>query len=262
MEDLTKFIKPLNTQTSWADAVDDDSSDDELIVSDSREAFEVDKEIMQKEGVDANSHPVQNSAKVVQGVSFASLLRGKKREENEQGTDENEVTSVNSNDAQSAINIITKDASATVAVLNVPKAPAVNPWKRDVKPIVNNFAKVDKKEEKQDESKFYKSTETAVSTNNPTSFAKVTPGVSFLNKVLAGQESKKPEFAFKLSGAPTKPLSDKTTRNKVPMDLSLDSSRDGLNLLFSQVVKTNNTEGVLTPKTAPTSSFGLDTIHI
>ena len=53
MEDLTKFIKPLNTQTSWADAVDDDSSDDELIVSDSREAFEVDKEIMQKEGVDA-----------------------------------------------------------------------------------------------------------------------------------------------------------------------------------------------------------------
>ena len=83
MEDLTKFIKPLNTQTSWADAVDDDSSDDELIVSDSREAFEVDKEIMQKEGVDANSHPVQNSAKVVQGVSFASLLRGKKREENE-----------------------------------------------------------------------------------------------------------------------------------------------------------------------------------
>ena len=260
MEDLTKFIKPLNTQTSWADAVDDDSSDDELIVSDSREAFEVDKEIMQKEGVDANSNPVQNSAKVVQGVSFASLLRGKKREENEQGTDENEVTSVNSNDAQSAINITTKDASATVAVLNVPKAPAVNPWKRDVKPIVNNFAKVDKKEEKQDESKFYKSTETAVSTNNPTSFAKVTPGVSFLNKVLAGQESKKPEFAFKLSGAPTKPLSDKTTRNKVPMDLSLDSSRDGLNLLFSQVVKTNNTEGVLTPKTAPTSSFGLDTI--
>ena len=60
--------------------MDDDSSDDELIVSDSREAFEVDKEIMQKEGVDANSHPVQNSAKVVQGVSFASLLRGKKEE--------------------------------------------------------------------------------------------------------------------------------------------------------------------------------------
>ena len=83
MEDLTKFIKPLNAQTSWADAVDDDSSDDELIVSDSREAFgeENDTGLSGNGGV---GNIVQTSAKVVQGVSFASLLRSNTEQQREQ----------------------------------------------------------------------------------------------------------------------------------------------------------------------------------
>jgi hypothetical protein len=259
MEDLTKFIKPLNAQTSWADAVDDDSSDDELIVSDSREAFgeENDTELSGNGGLDK---VVQNSAKVVQGVSFASLLRSNTGQEREQEQLKSEPT-VERKEVVMPVAKVVEDVKT--ATLQVPKAPAVNPWKKNIKPAVSNVAMVNNEKEEKEEKKELKTTpeSTEAKVLSPKTFTKVTPGVSFLNKVLAGQEPKKPEFTFKLSGAPTKPLASNSKKNTAPVNLSLDSSRDGLNLLFSQVVKTN-TDGMSTPKTATSSSssFGLGTI--
>ena len=78
MDDLTKFIKPLSKQTSWADAVDDDSSDEDFDVGDSRDGFEENQNSNDCADVDLQ----QKSSKVVQGVSFASLLRSTSGKEN------------------------------------------------------------------------------------------------------------------------------------------------------------------------------------
>ena len=246
MDDLTKFIKPLSKQTSWADAVDDDSSDEDFDVGDSRDGFE--------ENQNSNDYAdvglQQKSSKVVQGVSFASLLRSTSTEENAPVVAETEP-STDASEAQPS-EIATEPLPTSKPVVLVPKAPAVNPWNKVNKMPTKEIETKKVEAKKVESSKESTQVEVpAVKATPPpsiaTSDAKVKPGVSFLNKVLGGQTQKKPEFEFDLNSAPTKPLEQTKLKVKTPMNLSLDSSRDGLNLLFSQVVKTN-AGGLSTPK--------------
>ena len=247
MDDLTKFIKPLSKQTSWADAVDDDSSDEDFDVGDSRDGFEENQNSNDCADVDLQ----QKSSKVVQGVSFASLLRSTSGKENAPSVAENEPAT-DASEAQPS-EIATESLPTSKPVVLVPKAPAVNPWNK-----INKMPTKETEAKKVESSKEATQVEVpAIKATPPPSItasdAKVKPGVSFLNKVLGGQTQKKPEFEFDLNSAPSKPLEQTKLKVKTPMNLSLDSSRDGLNLLFSQVVKTN-AGGLSTPKS------GLSTI--
>jgi hypothetical protein len=213
---------PIQRSSSWADAVDDDSNDSFSSSGGSYIEDGVEEQVV--------SNPPEEAKRVSAAISFASIL-GPKPSPSPKPTNMGSRTHPSAWASRPALREEKKD---TV------EKPVVNVWNTQTAtaPVLDASPTAENAPNAADPTP---SADSVVENSTAFPGAKVVSGVSFLSKVLGNQTATKSTPDADVLGelntdAPVAPRRANITRT-TPADFGLESSRDGLNLLFSQVVK-------------------------